>query len=114
MNAKLDIDNLPTLTEMLYHWEKEKPNETFLRQPLGDQWTTYTWKEAVTQIRQVANYLMGLNLPPQSKIALVSKNCAHWVLADQAITMSGHVAVPIYPTLTAPQLNEILVHSESK
>ena len=114
MKVKLDIDNLPTLTEMLYQWEKESPNEVFLRQPLGNQWTTYTWKEAVTQIRKIANYLIGLNLPPQSKIALVSKNCAHWVLADQAITMSGHVAVPIYPTLNAPQLNEILVHSESK
>lgn len=114
MSSTLDIDNLPSLTEMLYQWEKEKPNEIFLRQPDGDKWTDYTWAESVTQIRTLAHYIKGLDLPPKSNIALVSKNCAHWVLADQAITMSGHVVVPIYPTLTPSQLKEILVHSESK
>lgn len=114
MNEKLDIDNLPTLTEMLYHWEQEKADEVFLRQPLGDQWTTYSWSESVGQIRRMANYLKGLNLKPASNIAIVSKNCAHWILADQAITMAGHVSVPLYPNLTANQLNEILIHSESK
>ncbi|MDW3212276.1 MAG: AMP-binding protein [Reichenbachiella sp.] len=114
MNEKLDIDNLPTLTEMLYHWEQVKPDEVFLRQPTGDQWTTYTWAESIDQIRRMANYLIELNLPLLSKIAIVSKNCAHWILADQAITMAGHVSVPLYPNLTADQLNEILIHSESK
>lgn len=114
MESKLDIDNLPTLTQMLYHWEEEKPDETFLRQPFGDQWTTYTWKDSIVQIRKMANYLRGLELAPGSKIALISKNCAHWVLADQAITMAGHVSVPLYPTLTARQVNEILIHSESQ
>lgn len=114
MKSKLDIDHLPTLTEMLYHWEREKPNQVFLRQPLGDQWITYTWSQSVVQIRKMAAYLTNLQLTPGSKIALVSKNCAHWILADQAITMAGHVSVPLYPTLTAPQLNEILVHSEAK
>lgn len=111
---KLDTDHLPTLTEMLYYWEREKPDGVFLRQPLGDQWTVYTWRESVGQIRKMAAYLRSLALPPASKIALVSKNCAHWVLADQAITMAGHVAVPLYPTLTANQINEILIHSESR
>lgn len=114
MQSKLDIDNLPTLTEMLYYWEEHKPDEIFLRQPKGKHWQTYTWKDAVGQIRRVANYLKSLNLERGSKIALISKNCAHWVLADQAITMSGHVAVPLYPTLTADQVQEIMVHSESK
>ncbi|SMD34134.1 AMP-binding enzyme [Reichenbachiella faecimaris] len=114
MNEKLDIDNLPTLTEMLYYWEREKPEGIFLKQPFGNQWINFSWAESVGQIRRMANYLSELHLPPLSKIALVSKNCAHWILADQAITMAGHVVVPIYPTLTAPQLNEILVHSDSQ
>ncbi|MEP2024361.1 MAG: AMP-binding protein [Reichenbachiella sp.] len=114
MHGKLNIDNLPTLTEMLYQWEQTKSDEVFLRQPFGAQWTTYTWAESVNQIRRMANYLLGLKLAPLSKIAIVSKNCAHWILADQAITMAGHVSVPLYPNLTAQQLNEILIHSESQ
>ncbi|MEO9965245.1 MAG: AMP-binding protein [Reichenbachiella sp.] len=114
MKSKLDIDNLPTLTEMLYYWEQKKPNDVFLKQPLGDQWITYTWSESIDQIRKMAAYLKQLGLAPGSNIALVSKNCAHWILADQAITMAGHVSVPLYPTLTATQLNEIIVHAEAK
>lgn len=114
MDSKLDIDHLPTLTEMLYYWEEQKPDDIFLRQPQGKHWQTLSWKDSVDQIRRVANYLHSLNLEPGSKVALISKNCAHWVLADQAITMAGHVAVPLYPTLTADQVNEIMIHSESK
>jgi long-chain acyl-CoA synthetase len=35
-------------------------------------------------------------------------------MADLAIMMAGHIAVPVYPTVTAPTLEQILVHSESQ
>ena len=35
-------------------------------------------------------------------------------MADLAIMMSGHVSIPIYPTLNAESINQVLVHSESK
>ena len=57
--------------------------------------------------------LKALNLPPNSKIALLSKNCAHWIMADIAIWMSGYVAVPLYPTITSNTIKQILVHSEA-
>lgn len=34
-------------------------------------------------------------------------------MADLAIMMSGHVSIPIYPSLNASSINQILVHSES-
>ena len=100
--------------EMLYKWEQEKPNEIFLSQPIDGVWHNWTWKEVGVEIRKMAAYLKSLNLPNDSKIALLSKNCAHWMMTDMAIMMSGHVSVPLYPNLNAETLGKILKHSESK
>jgi len=55
-----------------------------------------------------------MDLPEKSNIALMSKNCAHWIITDLAIWMSGHISVPLYPTLTTESINQILEHSEAK
>lgn len=103
-----------TPLDQFYKWEKETPSSTFLRQPINNQWTTFTYQQAGDEIRRIAASLKALQLPPQSSIAILSKNCAHWILADLAIWMAGHICVPIYPTLSAPAIRHILEHSESK
>lgn len=103
--------DITTFVHHLYHWEKERPHQVYLRQPFGENYRDYTWKEVGDQVRRVAGYLRSLNLPPQSNIGLVSKNCAEWIIADLAIMMAGHVSVPFYATLTAEQINQVLIHS---
>lgn len=97
-----------TLIELFYNWEKETPNQTFLRQPFGTKWEEYTWAEAGTMARKLAQYIEDLNLPPKSNIGLVSKNCREWIITDLAIMMSGHVSVPLYPTLNAEEITQVL------
>jgi long-chain acyl-CoA synthetase len=62
----------------------------------------------------MAKHIESLDLPVPSQIAIMSKNCAWWLMADLAIMMTGHVGVPIYPTLTAETTTYTLEHSESK
>ena len=62
----------------------------------------------------MASALKAMNLPPESKIALISKNCAHWLIADLAIMMAGFTSVPLYPNIGADTVNYILKHSGSK
>ena len=95
-------------------WEKENPEREFLRQPFSGQWTTWTYGQAGDEARKIANSFKSLNLPPKSHIALLSKNCAHWIMSDLAIMMAGHVSIPLYPTLTAPSIQQILEHSGAK
>lgn len=99
--------------EKFYEDEKTLANQAFLRQPINNEWHSYTYGQAGNEIRRIASGLKALNLPPQSKIGLLSKNCAHWVMADIAIWMAGHITVPIYPTVTAKTIHQILEHSES-
>ncbi len=105
------------LLECAYHWEKNDPDRVYLTQPMGggdENIKTWTWKETLDEARRMASYLKSLALPEGSRIALCSKNCAYWIIADLAVWMAGHVTVPIFPTLTADIVKHILEHSESK
>lgn len=100
--------------EYFLHWEKTVPNDVFLRQPFGDAWKTRTWEQAGDEIRKIAGYLESLNYPTHSHIAILSKNCSEWIMADLAIMMAGHVSIPLYATLSAEGVKYTLDHSESK
>lgn len=100
--------------EAFLYWEAESPNHIFLNQPINRNKLTYTYQEVGQEARKVAAYLKSLNFPDGSHIALLSKNCAHWIMSDLAIMMAGYVSIPIYPTLNSKSMNQILVHSESK
>lgn len=96
------------------HWETTTPNKEYLRQYINGELKVYTFKKAGDEARRIATAINGFNLPPKSKVALLSSNCAHWVMADLAIMMSGNTSVPIYPTLGEDTISFILEHSEAK
>jgi len=103
----------PLLASFL-KWEHEKPELTFLRQPVRGKWHEWSFNEAGVEIRKIAAGLQALNLPTRSNIAILSKNCAHWLMADLAIMMAGHVSVPLYANITDASIKQILEHSESR
>ncbi|MDO6442099.1 AMP-binding protein [Marinobacter sp. 2_MG-2023] len=99
--------------DMVYHWESAKANSLYMTQPVGGgKVVEYTWSRAVDEARRMASYLKSLNLPEKSRIGLISKNCAHWIMTDWAIWMAGHISVPLYPTLNADTVNYVLGHAE--
>ncbi len=101
--------------QRLYHWEKTAPGRIALTQPLGGgPLRDYTWAEVLDQTRRMATHLQSLGLAPGSRIALLSKNTAHWLMSDFAIWMAGFVSVPLYPTLAAGTIRQILQHSEAQ
>ncbi|KAE9646138.1 AMP-binding protein [Pseudomonas sp. PB106] len=100
--------------DVFYEREARHPRQRFLVQPTGGgQVETLTWADVGHQARCAAHWLRARELPQGSHIALISKNCAHWIIADLAIWMAGHVSVPLYPNLTADSVAQVLKHSES-
>lgn len=100
--------------DMMYRWEKESPGLVYMRQPINGKWHEWTWKETGQEVRKMAAYLKGLGYEPGTKIAVISKNCAHWIISDLAIQMAGYCGVPLYPNLSEDTIKQILEHSESK
>ncbi|KAL7528692.1 hypothetical protein ACHAXR_002574 [Thalassiosira sp. AJA248-18] len=90
-------------------------NKVFLTQPMGDDMVKdWTFGQFLSESKKMAAHIESLDLLVPSQIAIMSKNCAWWLMADLAIMMTGHVSVPIYPTLTAETTQYILEHSEAK
>ncbi|MAJ50713.1 MAG: hypothetical protein CMB82_03730 [Flammeovirgaceae bacterium] len=96
------------------HWEKNPPNQLMFHQPFLQGSVRMTYQEAGIEIRKMAQALIAMDYVPKSKIALLSKNCSHWIMADLAIQMAGHISVPIYPTINADSIAQIMAHSDSK
>jgi long-chain acyl-CoA synthetase len=101
--------------ERLYHWEKTSPGKITLTQPMGGGATKdFTWAQVADQVRRMAEYLKTQGWEPGSRVAILSKNCAWWLMSDLAIWMAGYVSVPLYPNLAAETVSQILKHSEAK
>jgi long-chain acyl-CoA synthetase len=101
--------------QRLYHWEKTAPTRVALTQPMGQGAVQdLTWAQVGDQVRRMAAHLKSQGWEPGSRVALLSKNCSWWMMTDLAIWMAGYVSVPLYPTLAAETVKQILTHSEAK
>ncbi len=98
----------------LLQWEATQPDAIYMTQPVNGEVIEYSWAQTADQVRRMAGYLQSLDLPAGSRIALLSRNCAHYIMADLAIWMAGHVSVPVYPSLNSETLSFILEHSETR
>ena len=109
MTRFYDID-LPL--QKIYSSELERPSQPFLTQPTNGQAQTWTWAEAMLEIRRVVAWITEQKWPAGSRVVILSKNCAWWIMADIAIWMSGHVSVPLFPALRDDSLAALFVHCE--
>ncbi|MBC7750211.1 MAG: AMP-binding protein [Candidatus Saccharibacteria bacterium] len=108
-------DSRATQLHCLLYWAQRQPNKIYMNQPIeGGFIDRFTWYEVADQVLRMAAYLQSLDLPPRSQIAIYGKNSAHWIMADLAIWMAGHVSVPLYSTLNVDNAWHVLIHSEAK
>lgn len=105
---------MKTILESFLEWEQKTPDRPFLRQPLEHERRVWTWKQAGDEARRIAAALGSLGLLPGDRVAILSKNCAHFVLADLASMIGGFISVPLYATITADTIEQIINHSGSR
>jgi long-chain acyl-CoA synthetase len=106
--------NPPSIIDSFCRFEQSKPNELFLSEPVNQVYQNFTWESAGEEIRKMVTAIHAMGIHKGDKIAILSKNCAYWVMADLAIMMAGCVSIPLYPNISPNQLNELLLHSDSK
>ncbi len=103
---------IPTLLDYVYEHEANHPERVYLTQPIGNaQVIDYTWAQTLDQARRMAAHLRSLNFEPGARIAILSKNCAHFFMAELAIWMAGGTTVAIFPTEGADTVKYVLEHS---
>ncbi|MGQ0697400.1 MAG: AMP-binding protein [Panacagrimonas sp.] len=98
-----------------YRRERERPDAIAFTQPMGKGVVRdLTVRQVSDEARRMAAHLRSFGWEPGTRIAILSKNCAHWIMSDLAIFMAGYVSVPLYPTLTAESVRQVLEHSSAK
>lgn len=102
-----------TALEWLYHWESTTPDRVYLRQALAGAWREYTWREVGQQARRMAAALRARGIVPGDRVSILSRNCAHWLLADFAIMLAGAINVPVYPNQHPDEIAYVLAHAGS-
>jgi long-subunit acyl-CoA synthetase (AMP-forming) len=102
------------ILDHVYAHEKTRPDVVYMTQPIGHgQVIDYTWRETLRQARSMAAYLKSQNLAPGAKVAILSKNCAHFIMAELAIWLAGGTTVAIFPTEAGETIRYVLDHSEA-
>ncbi len=102
------------ILDYVYDHEVNFADKVFLTQPIGKgQVKDYNWAQTLDQSRRMAAHLKSRGLPPGARIAMLSKNCAHFFMAELAIWMAGYTTVAIFPTETAETVRYVLEHSEA-
>jgi long-subunit acyl-CoA synthetase (AMP-forming) len=103
------------ILDYIYDHAAEHPQRVLLTQPVsGGKVVDYTWSEVINQAKRMAAYLQSQGFGAGSHIAILSKNCAHFFIAELAIWMAGGTTVAIFPTESADTIRYVLEHSDSK
>jgi len=103
-----------TILDAIYDNEQQRAAQVFLTQPVGGgQVVDFTWARMMDQARRMARHLQSFGFEPGARIAILSKNCAHFFMAELAIWMAGGTTVAIFPTETGETVRYVLDHSEA-
>ena len=79
-----------TLIESYFQLVEKMPDRRFMTQPMGgagdeENLKYWTFAQVLDEAKRIAAYLESLKLEKGSHIALCSKNCSWWIIADLAI-----------------------------
>ena len=74
----------------------------------------YTYAAFRTKCDQLSQRLTRFGIGAGDRVAILSQNMPHWVIAFMATAAYGRVVVPILPDSSENEVTNILTHSESK
>lgn len=93
----------------------ENPLDKCLNTKYNGKWEATSTQEFYDKVQQASRKLLQMGVKHGDKVALIStNNRTEWCIMDQAILQLGATTVPIYPTITGPEYEYVLSHSESR
>ena len=93
----------------------EQPLNKCLNTKYNGKWEATSTQEFYDKVQQASRKLLQMGVKHGDKVALIStNNRTEWCIMDQAVLQLGATTVPIYPTITGPEYEYVLTHSESR
>src|SRR5262249_7047709 len=97
------VSTIPGL--LLYSGGQYRKADAF-RFKRNGQWINVSTDEFLLRVEELFFALRTLEIRPTDRIAILSENRLEWAIADYAALCAGATTVPIYPTLSIPQIGE--------
>ena len=103
-----------TLVEVFEHVPRAHPRPDTLSYKHDGVWHSIPAVEMLQRVRHIAAGLYSLGVRRGDRVAILSESRPEWVLTDAGCMFATAIDVPIYPTLTAPQVRYILKDSGAR
>lgn len=109
------------LFDVVAHQIQHYSKQDMLAAKVNGEWKQYSTTEVADLTRRFSSGLLQLGIgdkelivEKQDKVSIISANRPEWILTDLACQQIGAALVPIYPTISIPELEYVLNDSEAR
>jgi long-chain acyl-CoA synthetase len=110
----LNQEEPATLVKVFEHVARTHPRPDTLNYKRDGRWISLSSDEMLTRVRRIAAGFYSLGVRRGDRVAILSESRPEWTLTDAACLFANAIDVPIYPTLTPPQVRYILKDSGAR
>ena len=109
--VRMSADEPTTLVDVFKLVARTHKRSDTLNYKLNGEWVSISSDELLARAGSIAAGLYSIGLRHGDRLAILSESRVEWTLADAGCIFAGVIDVPIYPTLTPPQVRYILKDS---
>jgi long-chain acyl-CoA synthetase len=99
---------ISTLTGLLLESSARFRKPDAFRFKRNGHWISVSTDEFLLRVEELFFALQTLGIKPGERVAIISENRLEWAITDYAALCAGAITVPIYPTLSGPQIEALL------
>ena len=107
-------DEPTTLVEVFEYVARVHPRPDTLNFKRDGRWVSISSDEFLQRVHHIAAGLHSLGVRRGDRVAILSESRPEWTLTDAACMFAGAIDVPIYPTLSPPQVRYIVKDSGAR
>jgi len=100
--------------DILEHCLKNYPRPDAVCGKYDNEWVPFSTEQFARKSELLALGLMALGMKKGDRVATVSGNRPEWSFVDMALSMTGAIHVPVYPTISEDEYRYIFGHAETR
>jgi long-chain acyl-CoA synthetase len=105
---------LATLADLPFHVSGRHPKPLLVGRAIGSTIVGESTREWFERLRDLSLGFGAFGVTAGDRVAILSESRPEWQLTDLALLVAGAVTVPVYPTLSAQQVQYILADSGAR
>ena len=102
-----------TIADLMARAAEQFADRVAVRHKVDGDWRDVTFAEVGDIVREIGLGLIDIGIAPGERVSLLCNTRPEWTYCDFAITATGAVVVPIYPTNSPEECEWVAGNSES-